>query len=170
MAAPSDAALEALARRLGRALLVKSWRVSTAESCTGGWVAKALTDVPGTAQWFNGGVVTYANEAKQKLLGVPSTLLEMNGAVSEPVVAAMAEGARERLGTELAVAISGVAGPDGGTPEKPVGTVWFAWAAEGGTATERRQFPGSRDAVRRASVAHALEGLLARVWTDDAEQ
>src|SRR5690606_2728004 len=165
----SDSALEALARRLGRALQVKGWRLATAESCTGGWVGKVMTDVAGSSQWYDGGVVSYANAAKERLLDVPAALLAEHGAVSEPVAAAMAEGVRGRLGTELAVAISGVAGPGGGTPDKPVGTVCFAWASAAGTETEQRHFPGNRDEVRRASAAYALEGLLARVWTNDAE-
>jgi nicotinamide-nucleotide amidase len=165
---PTDRDLEALALRVGRALLVRSWRAATAESCTGGWIAKALTDVPGSSQWFDGGVVSYSNAAKQRLLGVSSELLAAHGAVSEPVVRAMAEGARTRSGVEVAVAVSGVAGPDGGTPEKPVGTVWLAWALPSGTIAERQEIGGGREAVRRASVAYALERLLALVWSDEA--
>jgi nicotinamide-nucleotide amidase len=164
---PSDRDLEALAMRLGRALLVREWRVSTAESCTGGWIAKALTDVPGSSQWFDSGVVSYSNAAKEQLLGVPRELLEAYGAVSEPVVRAMAEGVRARIGVDLAIAVSGIAGPGGGTADKPVGTVWFAWATPQGTTAECRELGGDRDAVRRLSVAHALERLLANVWTDD---
>jgi nicotinamide-nucleotide amidase len=164
---PSDPELEALAMRLGRALLIHGWRVATAESCTGGWIAKAITDVPGSSQWFHGSVVSYANAAKRDLLGVPDEVLVVHGGVSEAVVRAMAEGLRVRTGVEVAVAVSGVAGPDGGTEEKPVGTVWFAWATPRGTSAERCEFPGDREAVRRYSVAHALERLVARVWNDD---
>lgn len=162
-----DRELEALALELGRALLAHRWRFATAESCTGGWIAKAVTDVPGSSQWFEGGAVTYSNALKTSLLGVGRGLIEAHGAVSEPVVRAMAEGARQRLGVDAAVAVSGVAGPDGGSPDKPVGTVWFAWATPRDTRSERRQFAGGREAVRRATVAHALERLRALVSTDE---
>jgi nicotinamide-nucleotide amidase len=162
-----DRELEALALKLGRALLVHRWRVATAESCTGGWIAKVLTDVPGSSQWFEGGAVTYSNALKTSMLGVERGLIEAHGAVSEPVVRAMAEGARSRLGVDAAVAVSGIAGPDGGTADKPVGTVWFAWATPRETHVERRQLGGDREAVRRHSVAHALERLIALVWTDE---
>jgi nicotinamide-nucleotide amidase len=154
--------------RLGRALLVRGFKLASAESCTGGWIAKTITDVPGSSQWFEGGVVSYSNAAKERFLGVPPQLLREHGAVSEPAVRAMAEGVRERMGADLAMAVSGIAGPDGGTAQKPVGTVWFAWALPQGTSAERREFGGDREAVRRYAVAHALEGLLAQVWTDDA--
>jgi len=163
----ADQELEALALRLGRALLVRTWRVSAAESCTGGWIAKALTDIPGSSQWFDGSVVSYSNAAKTHFLGVSPDLLAANGAVSEPVVRAMANGARDRFRTELAVAVSGVAGPDGGTPDKPVGTVCFAWATPNGTGAARRVFSGGRDAVRRQSVAFAIERLVDLVWRDE---
>lgn len=162
-----DSALEALALELGRALLAQRWRAATAESCTGGWIAKALTDVPGSSQWFEGGAVTYSNALKASLLGVERGLIDAHGAVSEPVVRAMAEGARSRLGVDAAVAVSGVAGPDGGSDDKPVGTVWFAWATPLETHTERRRFGGDREAVRRATVAHALERLAALVPIDE---
>lgn len=156
-----DERLAELARQLGQALAARGWRVATAESCTGGWIAKALTDVPGSSRWFEGGVVSYSNTSKAALLDVPRAVLAAEGAVSEATVRAMAEGARSRLGAALAVAVSGIAGPDGGTPEKPVGTVWFAWAAPSGTTVERRVFAGDRAAVRGASVALALERLVA---------
>jgi nicotinamide-nucleotide amidase len=164
---PTDAELEALAKRLGRALLVRGERVATAESCTGGWIAKALTDIPGSSGWFVSGVVAYSNAAKDALLGVPSDLIAAHGAVSEAVVRAMAEGARAQLGAELAVAVSGIAGPDGGTPDKPVGTVWLAWAARQGTTAEHALFAGGRDAVRRQSVKVALERLIEIAWLDE---
>ncbi len=163
----ADQELEALALRLGRALLVRGWRVATAESCTGGWIAKTLTDVPGSSQWFDGTVVSYSNAAKTNLLGVSPDLLAEYGAVSEQVVRAMANSARERFHTELAVAVSGVAGPDGGTPDKPVGTVWFAWGTPSGTGAARRAFAGGRDSVRRQSVAFAIERLVDLVWRDE---
>jgi nicotinamide-nucleotide amidase len=163
----SDRELEALAMRLGRALLVRGWRVATAESCTGGWVAKAITDVAGSSQWFDSGVVSYSNAAKEQFLGIPRELIEAHGAVSEPVVRAMADGARARMDVALAVAVTGIAGPGGGTADKPVGTVWFAWSTPQATSAECRVFGSDREAIRRFSVAHALEGLLALVWTDD---
>jgi nicotinamide-nucleotide amidase len=162
-----DKELDALALRLGRALLVRGWRVATAESCTGGWIAKALTDVPGSSDWFDGGIVSYSNAAKINLLGVPKELIDTHGAVSEPVVRAMANGARERFGTELAVSVSGISGPTGGTPDKPVGTVCFAWATPTNTGAARRLFTGGREGVRRQSVAFALERLVDLVWRDE---
>jgi nicotinamide-nucleotide amidase len=141
-------------------LLARGWRAATAESCTGGWIAKALTDVPGSSLWFTTGYVTYANDAKVRDLGVPEELLAAHGAVSEPVVAAMAAMAKDRACADVTVAVSGIAGPDGGSAEKPVGTVWFAWAFPDGLKSEARRFTGDREAVRRFAVAHALEGLV----------
>ncbi len=164
---PSDRELAALAARLGEALLARNWTACTAESCTGGWIAKVMTDVPGSSGWFGTGFVTYANEAKMGLLDVPAEMLEAHGAVSEPVVIAMAEAARSRTGADLAVAVSGVAGPDGGTDEKPVGTVWFAWARPDRTRAERRQLPGDRERIRRLAVERALEGLLSDAASDE---
>jgi len=163
----TDQELEALALRLGRALLVRNWRVATAESCTGGWIAKTLTDVPGSSQWFDGSVVSYSNAAKTSLLDVSPELLETHGAVSEQVARAMAQGARSRFAAQLAVAVSGIAGPDGGTPDKPVGTVCFAWATPSGTGAARRVFAGGRESIRRQSVAFALERLIDLVWRDE---
>ncbi|HUL83753.1 MAG TPA: CinA family protein [Gammaproteobacteria bacterium] len=157
---PTDAQLAELAASLGRVLQARNLRVATAESCTAGWIAKALTDVAGSSQWFEGGIVAYSNAAKSSLLGVPAGLIAAHGAVSEPVVRAMAEGARARLGVALAVAISGIAGPDGGTPDKPVGTVWLAWANGRQTTAAREQLRGDREAVRRQSVALALRRLI----------
>lgn len=138
--------------------------LATAESCTGGWVAQAATAIAGSSAWFDRGFVTYSNPAKTDVLGVPAALLARHGAVSEPVARAMAEGALARSRAQVAVAITGIAGPDGGTAEKPVGTVWFAWAMQGqGTRAEQRRFGGDREAVRRQSVAIALEGLLATI-------
>ncbi len=160
-----DAGLVELAQAAGRRLLAAGWRLATAESCTAGWIAKAITDVPGSSAWFDSGYVTYSNEAKQRDLGVPAALLAAQGAVSEAVVRAMAEGALRRTGAGIAVATSGIAGPDGGTPGKPVGTVWFACALRGtdGVATQAQvmRFAGDRDEVRRASVRHALELVIA---------
>jgi nicotinamide-nucleotide amidase len=156
----TDRKLRALAAKLGRALRARKWRVATAESCTGGWIGKVLTDGAGASQWFEGGFITYSNTAKQSLLAVPAQVLATAGAVSEEAVRAMAEGARAGFGVQLAVSVSGIAGPDGGTPKKPVGTVWFAWATPKRTLAECRVFRGGRAAVRRATVALALERLL----------
>ena len=160
----SDAQLYALADTLGRELLAAGWRIVTAESCTAGWIAKALTDVPGSSQWVDCGYITYSNTAKMRDVGVSERTLAEHGAVSEAAVREMANGARRVAGVQIAVAVSGVAGPDGGTAEKPVGTVWFAVAtpeASGAAAVcERRRFPGDREAVRRQSVDHALRLAL----------
>lgn len=164
---PADRDLEALASKLGGALHARHLRVATAESCTGGWIAKALTDIAGSSQWFDGGVVAYSNAAKIALLGVPGDVLAAHGAVSEAVVRAMAEGARSRFAADLAVAVSGVAGPGGGSADKPVGTVHFAWAAPGGVTAARRIFAGDRETVRRLTVALALERLVELVAEDD---
>jgi nicotinamide-nucleotide amidase len=156
----SDDRLDALAQRVGERLRVLGWRIAIAESCTGGWLAKSLTDVPGSSLWFGWGFVTYANEAKTGMVGVPAALIAAHGAVSEPVVRAMAEGARARSGADVAVAISGIAGPHGATPGKPLGTVWFAWTGPHGTRAEHEIFAGGRERVRRQAVAHALGGIL----------
>jgi nicotinamide-nucleotide amidase len=153
----------ALAAELGRVLLARGWRVSVAESCTGGLVAGAITSVAGSSDWFDMGFVTYSNAAKAALLGVPAATLATHGAVSEETARAMATGALAKSGADLAAAVTGIAGPSGGTPAKPVGTVCFAWAAKGGAveATTRR-FDGDRAAVRAASVNVVLEGLAQR--------
>jgi nicotinamide-nucleotide amidase len=165
MTAPTDVDLQLLARSVGDRLLARAASLVTAESCTGGWIAKACTDVAGSSRWFQGGVVAYSNPLKVAFLDVPEGLLAQAGAVSEPVVRAMAAGALARTGSTVSVAVSGVAGPDGGTVDKPVGTVWLAWAwrDQGGllrTETRRERFPGGRDEVRRWTVRCALEGLL----------
>jgi nicotinamide-nucleotide amidase len=135
-----------------------------AESCTGGWVAKACTDLAGSSRWFLGGAVAYSNDLKAGLLGVRAETLACEGAVSQAVVREMAAEALERFKGDVAVAVSGIAGPDGGSPGKPVGTVWFAWAVRHEDQVEIRaaleRFPGDRDAVRRLAVARALEGVL----------
>jgi nicotinamide-nucleotide amidase len=153
---------EALAAKLGSRLLAGGLRVATAESCTGGLVAGAITSVAGSSDWFERGFVTYSNEAKTELLGVPRALLEAHGAVSEAVAAAMAAGALAHSHADLAVAVTGIAGPGGGTPGKPVGTVCFAWArrGQGAPALRSEQLAGNRAAVREASVRIALEGLI----------
>ena len=152
---------QALAAALGRALLQQRWRAVTAESCTGGLVAGAITDVPGSSGWFERGFVTYSNEAKTELLGVPAALIALHGAVSEEVARAMAEGALARSVSDIAVAVTGIAGPDGGTLRKPVGTVCFAFARKGSTTqASTHHLGGDRQQVRAASVAIALQGLL----------
>jgi nicotinamide-nucleotide amidase len=162
----SDRAIGALVAELAAGLESKGRLLVTAESCTGGWIAKACTDRPGSSAWFLGGVVAYSNELKVRLLGVAPTTLDREGAVCEAVVREMAEGALDWLGGDLSVAVSGIAGPDGGGPEKPVGTVWIAWASRDpeGTRVEAvcEVFPGDREAVRRATVVRALQGLLGR--------
>jgi len=155
----TDRDLAALAERLGSALRARSWTLAAAESCTGGWIAKVVTDIPGSSAWFVAGYVVYSNDAKVRMLGVPAATIAEHGAVSEPVVVALAEHARRDSGADLSVAVSGIAGPGGGTPAKPVGTVWFAWSGPDGTRTERRRFDGDRESVRRQSVAVALQGL-----------
>jgi nicotinamide-nucleotide amidase len=162
---PSDLALLRQARRVGRALLARHWRVATAESCTAGWVAKVLTDVPGSSRWVEAGYIVYSNAAKIRDLKVSIATLRRHGAVSEATALAMARGAVRATGAELAVAITGIAGPDGGTAHKPVGTVWFGLAGRqrAGRATATvRVFAGDREAVRRQSVACALQLILQR--------
>jgi nicotinamide-nucleotide amidase len=163
--AATDADLAALVERLATGLERHRLVVAAAESCTGGWVARCLTDRPGSSAWFGYGLVTYANEAKVRLLGVDPGVLAAAGAVSEPVARQMAAGLRRLSGADLTVAVTGIAGPGGGTPAKPVGTVWFAWEGPGAAlpAALRWQLPGSREAIRRQAVAIALAGLVARL-------
>jgi len=141
--------------------------VSTAESCTGGWVAKAITDIPGSSAVFGYGIVSYSNGAKESILGVQNQTLEDHGSVSEPVVKEMAEGSLHLSGADIGVAVSGIAGPDGGSEEKPVGTVWFAWAVRDDgkvmTQTSCQHFSGDRELVRELTVVYALQGVLDRI-------
>ncbi len=152
-----------LVERLALALRQRGASMATAESCTGGLIAGACTELSGSSDWFDRGFVTYSNRAKTEMLGVPEALLERHGAVSAEVAAAMAAGARERAAVACAVAVTGVAGPTGGSATKPVGTVWFGWATPAGVMTECRRFDGDRAAVRRQTVAYALQGLLDRL-------
>jgi nicotinamide-nucleotide amidase len=145
---------------LGENLRVHGNLLATAESCTGGLLASTLTDTPGSSDWFAGSVVAYANRVKEKLLGVDPALISEHGAVSEPVVLAMACGALAALGADVSVAISGIAGPSGGTPDKPVGTVWMAWAWPSGTRTRLYTFTGTREAIKAQAVMAAVNGLL----------
>lgn len=155
--------IEALAADLGRALQLAGAHVTTAESCTGGGIAEAITRIAGSSAWFEAGFVTYSNEQKTRQLGVPAPLFEQVGAVSREVVEAMARGAQRGSGARFAVAVSGVAGPGGGSPEKPVGTVWLAWAVADRIFARRFQFAGDRQAVREQSVEAALVGLISLV-------
>ncbi len=152
-----------LVAALARELKSHSLMMATAESCTGGLIAGACTEVSGSSDWFERGFVTYSNAAKTELLGVPAELIAQHGAVSEPVAHAMAAGALAHSPVQLAVAVTGVAGPTGGSADKPVGTVWFGWATPAGTFTEHQRFDGDRAAVRAATVRHALTGLLQRL-------
>jgi nicotinamide-nucleotide amidase len=160
---PTDRQLFKLAKRAGHGLSARGWRVATAESCTAGWLTKALTDVPGSSRWVEGGYVVYSNAAKQRDLKVSAATLRRHGAVSSATVKAMARGALRASGAELTIAISGIAGPDGGTALKPVGTVWF-----GSSVRQRgvlpsatlRVFRGDRESIRRQSVAFALRLIL----------
>jgi nicotinamide-nucleotide amidase len=151
----------ALVQQLADALMARGWRMATAESCTGGLIAAACTELAGSSVWFDRGFVTYSNEAKTALLGVDAALIAAHGAVSEPVARAMVEGALSRAGVDVAVAVTGIAGPSGGSADKPVGTVWLAWAQRGQqTRAERRQFDGDRAQVRALTCLAALGGLL----------
>lgn len=159
--------IDSLATRLVAELTAKRLTLATAESCTGGWIAQAVTSVSGSSECFGYGLVSYSNDAKMRLLNVPRALLAEHGAVSEAVVRSMAGGAIRISGADLAVAVSGIAGPTGGSDDKPVGTVWFAWSrmSEQGPHTETLldRFDGDREAVRRQTVVKALSGLLERV-------
>jgi nicotinamide-nucleotide amidase len=152
--------MDQLARRLGERLKAASAVLATAESCTGGWAAQVVTSVAGSSAWFDRGFVTYSDAAKQELLGVRAETLRSRGAVSEETAREMARGALERSQATVAVSITGIAGPGGGTPEKPVGTVCIAWALRGATKSETRRLSGDRESIRRQSVVLALEGVL----------
>ena len=148
-------------QRLADALRARGWRLAAAESCTGGLIAAACTSVAGSSDWFERGFVTYSNAAKAESLGVDPALIAAHGAVSEPVARAMAEGALAHSRADLAVAVTGIAGPGGGSADKPVGTVWLALARHGAaTLAERLQLPGDRTAVRERTVERALDGLI----------
>jgi len=165
-----DKELYQLAEQVAAQMMKTGDWLGTAESCTGGWVAKCLTDVPGSSQWFDRGFVVYNGQAKQQMLGVPAPTIEANGEVSEPVVRALAEGVLANSNASISLSISGIAGPGGGSDEKPVGTVWFAWSRADKvagvvrgvkTVAEMKCFSGDREAVREQAVIHALQGVLA---------
>jgi nicotinamide-nucleotide amidase len=160
---PGDAEFMRLVQELSAGLVARGWQMAAAESCTGGWIAKCCTDQAGSSGWFERGFVTYSDASKQGLLGVEASTLHSAGAVSREVALQMAEGARLKAGVDVAVAVTGIAGPEGGTPQKPVGTVWFAWSLARQSEAEMIRFTGERDAVRRQTVAHALKGLVDRV-------
>ncbi|KAA1051676.1 nicotinamide-nucleotide amidase [Pseudocitrobacter sp. 73] len=156
----TDSELFQLSEKVGQALKAQGATVTAAESCTGGWIAKTLTDVAGSSAWFERGFVTYSNEAKSQMIGVSAVTLEQYGAVSEPVVVEMAVGALRAARASYAVSVSGIAGPDGGSDEKPVGTVWFGVASAAGQGvTQRECFAGDRESVRRQATAFALQLL-----------
>jgi len=157
----TDNMLYELAERVGKALKTKGMMMATAESCTGGWIAQAVTAVPGSSEWFERGFVTYTYISKREMLGVNPETLETHGAVSEQTVREMTAGALERSHAQVAVSVSGTAGPTGGTPQKPVGTVCFGWGKKGGVVqSATRHFEGDREAVRRQAVVFALERVL----------
>lgn len=156
-------ATRTLCEQLAQALLARGWMMVTAESCTGGMIAARCTDLSGSSNWFERGFVTYSNAAKSELIGVPAALIEQHGAVSEPVARAMARGALAYAHAQVSVAVTGIAGPSGGSPDKPVGTVWFAWCVGDQVSSDVRVFAGDRQAVREATVHHAIEGLLQRL-------
>jgi len=156
----SEAPVAALCEQLAQALLARGWMLATAESCTGGMIAAACTDLAGSSQWFERGFVSYSNEAKQELLGVDPALIAQHGAVSELVARAMAFGAVRHSRAQVGVAVTGIAGPTGGNAQKPVGTVWFGFQVDGRLSSELRHFDGDRAAVRAATVRHALQRLL----------
>jgi nicotinamide-nucleotide amidase len=156
-----DNTLYRLAEDVGRALKKRGVMLATAESCTGGWVSEAITMVPGSSDWFERGFVTYTYISKREMLGVRPDTLERHGAVSEPTAREMASGTLAHSHAQVAVAVSGTAGPGGGTPDKPVGTVCFAWGLkDGGLTSETRHFAGDRESVRKQSVEYALKGVL----------
>ena len=152
-----------LVEDLAAALLARSWMLATAESCTGGLIAAACTDLAGSSNWLERGFVTYSNAAKTELLGVEAALIARHGAVSEAVARAMAQGALQHSHAQCALAVTGIAGPGGGSADKPVGTVWFAWATPKGVRSEMRRFDGDRAQVRSGTVQHSLAVLLSLV-------
>jgi nicotinamide-nucleotide amidase len=161
MARVSDTELDELAAELGEKLRARGWMLATAESCTGGWVGQVITALPGSSHWYERGFITYANIAKQEMLGVPAETLETYGAVSEETASAMAAGALEHSHAQATLAISGIAGPGGGTPQKPVGLVCYGWAlADGTRLSSTCRLDGDREEIRSRAVAAALRGLI----------
>ncbi len=164
----ADAALVTLATELGASLKARGWMLALAESCTGGWAAQVVTAVAGSSTWFERGFVTYSNDAKIEMLGVSPETLKLHGAVSEQTAREMALGALNHSHAQIAAAITGIAGPDGGTPGKPVGTVWFAWAGQNGLVQSKIcHFSDDREAVRRQAVETALQGVIQLTLSTD---
>lgn len=164
----ADAALLDLSQWLGAALKTRGWVLTLAESCTGGWAAQTVTAISGSSAWFDRGFVTYSNTAKIEMLGVSPDTLKLHGAVSEQTAREMALGALRHSQAEIAVAITGIAGPDGGTAEKPVGTVWFAWAIKNGLVRSQiHRFSGDREAIRKQAVETAIQGVIALTLSPD---
>jgi nicotinamide-nucleotide amidase len=161
MTYPSSNDLIFLVQTMAEVLEKKQWLLASSESCTGGWLAKSCTDLAGSSAWFDCGFITYSNQSKQDLVNVSKKTLEAHGAVSEQTAVEMAEGALSYTSADISVAITGIAGPDGGTVEKPVGTVWFAWAIKNqDTKTQKYQFKGGREQVRIQAVIAALQGII----------
>lgn len=160
--------MNAMLSQLAHALTARGWHLSTAESCTGGMIAAACTELAGSSTWYDRGFVTYSNTAKAEMLAVPASLIQQFGAVSEPVVLAMARGAAQASACEVAVAVTGIAGPTGGTAEKPVGTVWIAWHLKGANTARKYVFSGDRHQVRQATLEAALQGLVNLLATGTA--
>ena len=157
----SKSKLLLLTRKVATTLIDKHWRFVSAESCTGGWLAKSCTDISGSSAWFDRGFVTYSNQSKQDLLNVSLSTIEQHGAVSEQTVREMAQGALLQSDANISVAITGIAGPDGGTPEKPVGTIWLAWAIKNGaTKSKHIHLSGDREHIRYQAVIAALQGII----------
>lgn len=153
--------MESLAKQVGQFLLEKGWKLVIAESCTGGGLGEQITSISGSSKWFDRGFITYSNQAKIEMLGVSPQTLEENGAVSEETVLEMAAGALKQSSAQLSIAISGIAGPDGGTPNKPVGTVWIGWATAKNARAEKYLLNGDRQAIRRQAIEISLKGILA---------
>ena len=161
ISAITDESLQQLTIQVAECLQQRNWRLSLAESCTGGWLAKCCTDLAGSSAWFDRGLVTYSNQSKQDLLGVKASTLDTFGAVSEQVVFEMAQGVLSHSMADISVAITGIAGPDGGSTKKPVGTVWIAWITKySAVQTQLNHFEGDRDSVRRQAIKCALQGII----------
>lgn len=157
---PTDQDLADLAQTLGEKLRQSKKLLATAESCTGGWVGKVITDVPGSSHWYDRGFITYTNESKQEILGVPAEIIRTHGAVSEQTAKAMVEGVLRQSHADVVLSITGIAGPGGGSETKPVGLVWFGWGQRAGDIqTQSHTFPGDREAIRRQAVQHSLSIL-----------
>lgn len=157
----SKSKLILLTNQIANILATKRWRLASCESCTGGWLAKSCTDISGSSSWFERGFITYSNQSKHDLVNVSLSTIEQFGAVSEQTAIEMAQGTLSHSNADISVAITGIAGPDGGTVEKPVGTVWFAWAIKNqGTQTQKYQFKGDREQVRVQAVIAALQGII----------